>query len=114
MNINSIRVFITLLSVVTVFAGCNPEAPRIRVQNQNQNIIDVALKPPSGTTININDVSSTGQTNYIEIPTSQYEVDINIENNNSDITTFFQADEDETYTIIVDNAPTPTVRIIKP
>lgn len=103
-----------LILLMVIITGCNPEAPRVRVQNQNQNIIDVALKPPSGRTININDVSSTGQTNYIEVPGSQYEVDINIENNNVDLTTFFQADEDETYTIIVDNATTPSVRIIKP
>jgi hypothetical protein len=93
------------------FVACNPEAPRVRVQNQNQEIVDVALKPPSGSTININDVSAGAQTGFIEVPSSNYEVDVNVENVSEDATTFFQADEDGNYTIIVANTSPPTVTV---
>ena len=53
--------------------------------------MDVALKPPSGSTININDVSAGAQTGFIEVPESSYEVDVNVENVSEDATTFFQA-----------------------
>lgn len=93
------------------FVACNPEAPRVRVDNQNQEIVDVALKPPSGSTININDVSAGAQTGFIEVPPSNYEVDVNVENISQDATTFFQADEDGNYTIIVLNTSPPTVTV---
>jgi len=96
------------------FTACTPEAPRVRVQNQNQEIVDVALKPPSGSTININDVSVGAQTGYIEVPSSSYEVDVNVENVSPNITTFFQADEDGKYTIIVTNTSPPIVRVNQP
>lgn len=95
------------------FAACTPEAPKVRVQNQNQEIVDVALKPPSGSTININDVSAGNETSYIEVPSSNYEVDVNVENVSSNITTFFQADEDGNYTIVVSNASPPSLRVNK-
>ena len=95
------------------FVACAPEAPRVRVENQNQEIVDVALKPPSGSTININDVGFVAQTRYLEVPSSNYEVDVNVENVSPNATTFFRADEDGNYTIIVANTSPPTVRVIQ-
>jgi hypothetical protein len=100
-----------ITGILLGFAACTPEAPRIRVQNQNQEIVDVALKPPSGSTININDVSASAQTGYIEVPSSNYEVDVNVENVSPNATTFFRADKDGNYTIIVTNTSPPTVRV---
>lgn len=103
------KVIVLAAAVLMILAACNPESPRVRVQNQNSQIIDVALKPPSGSTININDVSGGNQTSYIEVTSSNYEVDVNIENVSSNITTHFQAEEDNSYTIIVSNTTPPTV-----
>jgi PBP1b-binding outer membrane lipoprotein LpoB len=105
---------ITLAALILIFlASCSPESPRVKVQNQNSQVVDVALKPPSGSTININDVSAGNETSYIEVPSSNYEVDVNVENVSSNITTFFQADEDGNYTIVVSNASPPSVRVNK-
>lgn len=95
--------------ILFLFAACSQESPRVKVQNQNSQIVDVALKPPSGSTININDVSGGSQTSYIEVPSSNYEVDVNIENVSSKITTHFHADKDNSYTIVVSNTTPPTV-----
>lgn len=93
------------------FIACTPESPRVRVQNQNSEIVDVALKPPSGSTINLNDVSAGNQTAYIEVPVSNYEVDVNVENTTPNVTTHFRADEDGNYTIVVSNTVPPTVTV---
>jgi len=103
---------IALAALILIgFVACSPESPRVRVQNQNSQVIDVALKPPSGSTININDVSGGNETSYIEVPTSNYEVDVNVENVSPNVTTHFQAEEDGSYTIIVSNSTPPTVNI---
>lgn len=102
-----------IAGLLFVFIACNPEAPKVRVQNQNAQVADVALKPPSGSTININDVSAGAQTSYIEVPSSNYEVDVNIENVSPDITTHFYAEEDNSYTIVVSNTTPPTVIVRK-
>lgn len=102
-----------IAALLFVFVACNPEAPKVRVQNQNSQIADVALKPPSGSTININDVSPGAQTSYIEVPSSNYEVDINIENVSPNITTHFFAEEDNSYTIVVSNTTPPSVIVRK-
>lgn len=105
---------ITLAAIILIsFVACSPESPRVKVQNQNSQIVDVAIKPPSGSTININDVSAGNETSYIEVPASNYEIDVNVENVSPNITTFFQAEENGNYTIIVTNTSPPTVRVNK-
>jgi hypothetical protein len=64
--------------------------------------------------VNINDVGPNSTTGYIEVPTSQYEVDVNIENVSPSTTTFFTASGDESYTIAVLNTVPPTVRVDRP
>ncbi len=93
------------------FAACSTEPPRVKVQNQNSQVVDVALKPPSGSTININDVSGGKETLYIEVPVSNYEVDVNVENVSPNITTHFRAEDDGSYTIVVTNSTPPTVNV---
>ena len=93
------------------FAACSTEPPRVKVQNQNSQVVDVALKPPSGSTININDVSGGKETLYIEVPVSNYEVDVNVENVSPNITTHFRAEDDGNYTIVVTNSTPPTVNV---
>ena len=103
---------ITLAALILIsFVACSPESPRVKVQNQNTQVIDVALKPPSGSTININDVSGGSETSYIEVPTSNYEVDVNVENVSPNVTTHFQAEEDGSYIIVVSNSTPPTVSL---
>ena len=102
------------LIVTALFIGlmaCNPELPQIRVQNQNTQVVDVALKPPSGSTININEVSGGNESSYIEVPTSNYEVDVNVENVTPNVTTHFLAEEDGSYTIVVSDSTPPTVNV---
>jgi hypothetical protein len=96
-----------------IIAACTPESPRVRVQNQNSQVVDLALKPPSGSTININDISGGNETSYIEVPSSNYEVDINVENITPNVTTHFRADEDGSYTIVISNTVPPAVNIRK-
>lgn len=93
------------------FVACSPEAPRVKVQNQNSQVVDVALKPPSGSTININDVSGGNETSYIDVPVSNYEVDVNVENVTPNATTFFRAEDDGSYTIVVSNSAPPVVNV---
>ena len=102
------------LIVTALFTGlmvCNPELPQIRVQNQNTKVVDVALKPPSGSTIDINYVSGGNESSYIEVPTSNYEVYVNVENVTPNVTTHFLAEEDGSYTIVVSDSTPPTVNV---
>ena len=105
------------LVVVTILisvVGCSEDAPMVRVSNQRPTVADVQLKPPSGSTVNINDVGPNSTTGYIEVPTSQYEVDANVENVSTSATTFFTAAEDEFHTIVVLNTDPPTLRVDRP
>lgn len=103
---------ITLAALILIsFVACSPESPRVKVQNQNSQVVDVALKPPSGSTININDVSGGNESSYIEVPTSNYEVDVNVENVSPNITTHFRAEEDGNYTIVVSGSTPPNVNV---
>ena len=104
------KIIIAAIALITI-AACTPESPRVRVQNQNSQVVDVALKPPSGSTININDISGGNETSYIQVPSSNYEVDVNVENITPNITTHFRADEDGSYTIVVSNTVSPAVNI---
>ena len=101
---------IAAIALITI-AFCTPESPKVRVQNQNSQVVDVALKPPSGSTININDISGDNETSYVEVPSSDYEVDVNIENITPNITTHFRADEDGSYTIVVSSTVPLAVNI---
>lgn len=101
---------LAVLMLITL-AACSPESPRVKVQNQNSQVVDVALKPPSGSTININDISSGNETSYIEVPTSNYEVDVNIENVTPNVTTHFLAEDDGSYTIVVSSSTPPAVNV---
>jgi hypothetical protein len=94
--------------------GCSKDPPKVRASNQRPTVADVQLKPPSGSTVNINDVGPSSTTGYIEVPESQYEVDVNIENVSASATTFFTASEDESYTIVVLNTDPPTARVDSP
>lgn len=105
------KTFLIAAIVVITFVACTPESPRVRVQNQNSQVVDVAIKPPSGSTININDVSGGKETSYIEVPSSNYEVDVNIENVTPNVTTHFRADDDGSYTIVVSNTTPPNINI---
>jgi len=103
---------ITLATLIlTGFVACSPESPRVKVQNQNSQVVDVALKPPSGSTININDVSGGNETSYIDVPVSNYEVDVNIENITPNVTTFFRAEDDGSYIVVVSNSAPATVNV---
>ena len=104
------KIMIAAIALITI-AACTPESPKVRVQNQNSQVVDVALKPPSGSTININDVSGGNETSYIEVPSSNYEVDVNVENISPNITTHFRADEEGNYTIVVSNTVPPSVNV---
>ena len=94
--------------------GCSKDPPKVRASNQRPTTAHVQLKPPSGSTININNVGPGSTTGYIEVPESQYEVDVNIENVSASATTFFTASEDESYTIVVLNTDPPTARVDSP
>jgi len=103
---------ITLAALILIsVVACSPESPRVKVQNQNSQVVDIALKPPSGSTININDISGGNETSYIEVPTSNYEVDVNVENTTPNVTTHFRADEDGNYTIVISNSVPATVSV---
>lgn len=98
------------LMLITL-AACSPESPRVKVQNQNSQVVDVAIKPPSGSTININDVEGGNETSYIEVPVSNYEVDVNVENVTPNVTTHFWAEDDGSYTIVVSNSTPAAVNV---
>jgi ABC-type proline/glycine betaine transport system substrate-binding protein len=98
------------LMLITL-AACSPESPRVKVQNQNSQVVDVAIKPPSGSTININDVGGGNETSYIEVPVSNYEVDVNVENVTPNVTTHFRAEDDGSYTIVVSNSTPAAVNV---
>lgn len=106
------KLTITLAAFLLIsIAACSPELPRVKVQNQNSQVVDVALKPPSGRTININDVGGGNETSFIEVPTSNYEVDVNVENVSPNVTTHLRAMEDGSYTIVVSNSNPPAVSV---
>lgn len=109
----------TLATVATIVLclslfGCSKEKPKVRVNNQRPQITDVQLKRSGGNTYNMNDVGGNSTTGYIEVDVSNYEVDAKPENVTGNATTFFLAEEDKTYTIVVLNTTPPTVRVDTP
>jgi|CXWK01.1.fsa_nt_gi hypothetical protein len=105
------KLVLSAIIILSTIVACTPESPRVQVQNNSSQVVDVALKPPSGSTININDVSGGNKTSYIEVPSSNYEVDVNVENVTPSATTHFRVDEDGNYTIVVSNTTPPTISI---
>jgi hypothetical protein len=92
-------------------AACSPDPPRVRVTNQRAEITDVQLKRSSGSTYNINDVGPRSTTGYVEVDPVTYEVDAKVEGISPNATTFFTAEEDRTYTVVVLSTTPPTVRV---
>jgi hypothetical protein len=109
-NILIIAATATLIGLV----GCSKDKPKVRVTNQRGDITDVQLKRSAGNTYNINDVGANATTGYIEVDVSNYEVDAKPENVSGNATTFFNAQEDKLYTIVVLNTTPPTVRVQEP
>ncbi len=95
-------------------SACASDPPRVRVSNQRSEITDVQLKRSRGNTYNFNDVGRSSATGYIEVEQSAYEVDAKPEGVSPSATTFFTADEDQSYTVVVINTTPPTVRVDKP
>lgn len=108
-----IRALIVAVLLMSLSA-CSSDPPRVRVSSQRPEITDVQLKRSSGNTYNINDVGANSTTGYTEIDPSNYEVDAKVEGVSPSATTFFTADEDESYTIVVLNTTPPTLRVDKP
>ena len=106
-----------LIVIASLFIGlsaCSSDPPRVRVSNQRVEITDVQLKRSSGNTYNLNDVGPNSATGYINVEPSNYEVDAKVEGISASATTFFTADEDESYTIVVLNTTPPTLRVDRP
>lgn len=109
--------FIKMLIVPALLIGlsaCSSDPPRVRVASQRPEITDIQLKRSSGNTININDVGPNSTTGYINVDPSNYEVDAKVEGVSPSATTFFTADEDESYTIVVLDTNPPTLRVDRP
>ena len=106
--------YLLIVGLLIGLSACTSDPPRVRVSNQRTEITDVQLKRSSGNTYNINDVGASIATGYIEVEPSNYEVDANVEGISPSATTFFTADEDESYTIVVLNTTPPTLRVDKP
>ena len=106
----------TILTIGVCYGliGCSKDKPKVRVNNQRADITDVQLKRQSGNTININDVGRNSTTGYIEVDVSTYEVDAKPENVSGNTTTFFSAEEDKLYTVVVLNTTPPAVRVDTP
>lgn len=103
-----------IIGLLLSLSACSTDPPRVRVANQRPEIADIQLKRSSGNTFNISDVGPTSTTGYIGVEPSTYEVDAKVEGISASATTFFTADEDQAYTIVVINSDPPTVRIDKP
>ena len=82
-----------------------------RITSYNVCYTKLLRKPRSGSTININDVGPRSATGYVDIPATAYEVDAKVENVSASATTFFTADMDQTYTVVVLDGDPPTVRV---
>ena len=100
--------------ILLSLSACSTDPPRVRISNQRAEITDVQLKRSSGNTYNFNDVGPNSATGYTEVEPSNYEVDANMEGVSPSATTFFTADEDESYTIVVLNTTPPTLRVDRP
>lgn len=105
---------ITLIVVSLILTSCSKDKPKVRVTNQRGDITDVQLKRSVGNTYNINDVGGGATTGYIEVDVSSYEVDAKPENVSGKATTFFSAEEDKLYTVVVLNTNPPAVRVDTP
>ncbi|MBI3193561.1 MAG: hypothetical protein HYZ34_03715 [Ignavibacteriae bacterium] len=108
-----LRLFI-FASILFILSSCTTELPKVRVSNQRTEIIDVQLKRSGGSTYNINDVVGFSSTGYIEVERNVYEVDVKIEENAKSASTFFVAEEDKTYTIVLSSTNPPIVTVTKP
>ncbi len=107
------RSILSILVLALAFSagGCSKDKPRVRVNNQRNEITDVQLKRQTGNTYNINDVGANSVTGYIEVDVSNYEVDVKPEGTTGNATSFFVAEEDKSYTVVVLNTTPPTVRV---
>lgn len=106
--------FIVILFLIVGLSSCSSDPPRVRVSNQRTEITDVQLKRSGGNTYNLNDVGPNSATGYINVDPSNYEVDGKVEGISPSATTFFTANEDESYTIVVLNTTPPTLRVDRP
>lgn len=102
------------LLIATALTSCSSDPPKVRVVNQRGEIVDVALKRSSGNTYNLNDVGGGATTGYISVEPSNYEVDAKVDGVSPSATTFFNASEDESYTVVVPDTDPPSVRVDKP
>jgi hypothetical protein len=102
------------IALILLLVGCSKEKPKVRVMNQRSDIVDVQLKRQSGNTYNINDVAGNSATGYIEVDVANFEVEAKPENVSGKATTFFTAEEDKSYTIVIPSTITPTVRVEQP
>lgn len=104
-------VLATVTLCAIVMSGCSKDKPRVRVNNQRGEITDVQLKRQSGNTYNINDVVPNSTTGYIEVEVSNYEIDAKPEGSTGSATSFFLAEEDKSYTVVVLNTTPPSIRV---
>ena len=105
---------VTVLVLALLASACSQDPPRVRVRNERPTEVDVELKPPSGATIHIDDVAPGTTTAYATLNAGIYEVDANITGVSASVETFFSADTDRQYTVVVVNSTPPTVRIDSP
>ncbi|MER3525279.1 MAG: hypothetical protein C4326_14865 [Ignavibacteria bacterium] len=103
--------YIACVAVLLLPLACAKEKPKVRVENRRAELIDVQLKRQQGSTINFNDVGGGATTGFVEVDRATYELDVKVEGLSTDATTFFTAEEDKQYGVVVPKTTPPSVRI---
>lgn len=103
--------FSVILTIVTILIGCSEEPPSIRIYNQHTEKANVQVKPSDGNTINHNDVMPGTFTGYKDIAEGRCEVTAEIQKDSSKPFTFFNAENDNNYIVIVLPGNPSTLRV---
>jgi hypothetical protein len=112
------------LSIVFLFAAglvlsqlscSDPEdPPKFRIRNDRAGKANIQIKTSGGNTININDVQGGQSTGYQEAAAGRIDATATIQGETVSPSTYFIAEVNSTYTVVVANTTPPTLSVINP
>ena len=102
------------LLVGILSCGKDPSPPQFRVKNDRASKASLQVKTSAGNTVNINNVEPGSTSVYQQVAAGQVDITVQITGVSGDYTSTFNAQNDQTFTIVVANTTPPTVNVVSP